>query len=92
MDAMYGGNPPGLSDAEAGIRYVRMVIGELESMARALPRLVDMNWRSRAADKFAAVLQERVTGLRRSVDDFETAAEALTRYADELRALGRGED
>ena len=87
MDALYEGSPPGLPDAEAGIRYVRTAVEELELLAGELARLRHLDWRSPAADDFADVLREHLAGLRRTSHEFEAAADALTQYADELRTL-----
>ena len=80
-----------MPDAEAGIRYVRTVVEELELLAGELARLRHLNWRSPAADDFADVLHEHLAGLRRTSNEFAAAADALTQYADELRALDPGE-
>ncbi|MCC9197247.1 hypothetical protein QNO08_16540 [Arthrobacter sp. zg-Y820] len=91
MDPVYGDNPPGMSEAEAGAEYVQAAIEELESLERDLPQLQRMEWRSEAADEFAEFLHGCVSRMATTVRDFEAAAEVLVRYAGELRLLNAGD-
>lgn len=91
MESVYGENPPGLSEAEAGAGYVQAAVEELERLERDLPRLLQMEWRSQAADEFTQFLHDCVSRIGGTARDFETAADALARYADELRLLNSGD-
>lgn len=91
MESVYGEHPPGLSDAEAGVGYLRAVIEELESLERDLPRLLRLEWRSEAADAFTELLFGCVRRVGQTAGDYQAAAEVLQGYANELRLLDAGD-
>ena len=86
-----GEDPPGTAEAADGLGYVEGVLGDLESLERELRGLLQMNWRSEAADEFAEYLSGCIRRVEQTAGEYQGAAEVLKRYATELQLLDTGE-
>lgn len=91
MGSVDGENPPGTSEAAEGLGYVESVLEDLESLERELRGLLQMNWRSEAADEFAEYLSGCVRRVEQTAGEYQAAAEVLKGYANELLLLQAGD-
>ena len=81
-------DPPGTAEAAEGLAYVADLLEDLESLMLKLRGLPQMNWRSDAAEEFAEYLSGCVQRVAQTAGEYETAAELLQGYGNELRLLG----
>lgn len=85
MEAVDGANLAGLSEAAEGLDYVQAVIRDLGSVELELRALLQMEWRSEAAEECAEYLHECVRRVEQTVGDYEAAAQVLADYGNEIR-------
>lgn len=91
MEAWHGANPPGSEDAAAAAAYVSSASAKLATLQNLLPGMVQMDWRSPAADGFSSLMESCVLSIGQTLGEFEAAKEALARYEAELGLLGQGD-
>lgn len=90
MEAVDGANMPGLLEAGEGVDYVETVIADLVSLELELRALLRMEWRSEAAEECAEYLHACIRRVGQTAGDYETAAQVLADYENELRLEAGG--
>ncbi|MBP3035562.1 hypothetical protein J2M53_04730 [Arthrobacter sp. zg-ZUI100] len=56
-----------------------------------LPGMVQMDWRSQAADEFSSLMESCGLSIGQTLEEFEAARVALARYETELGMPGQGD-